>query len=370
MPDIVQNCRYASSFEFVQLAAELLPQRPENMLGMSLLPFQQHNGWEIQLVKPNLFRGRMTWRGVGLPAQKTRSPFRYSGKVCCIEPGAWGNYHMLDEATMQRVAKRGTCGERFDLTDYEAELMMQIRTEMYNTVENLIWQVLANGYVSERNDEGQIVWEQRYNIVKAGGCLNWCDTENAAPISDLRNIFNGLIGVSGASFDFSNAIIVGNPITWECLFKNTNPADIGKMGLTACCDKPGMEVLGQYFAARRLPRPVIYDGFWLDENENVHFHVPTGKLIAVGVRPNNQRIGSFYELPTLMSCGNASENAFGMWMKRQDSACNEGLPDEGVRRLRWSYGINGAPVLEYPRAVVSIDTQCDQCVGTTCVEVC
>jgi hypothetical protein len=38
MPQVVENCILRTSFEFIQLARELLQTTPENMLGLQIMP--------------------------------------------------------------------------------------------------------------------------------------------------------------------------------------------------------------------------------------------------------------------------------------------------------------------------------------------
>ena len=370
MPQVVDNCILRTSFEFIQLARELLQTTPENMLGLQIMPDDNREHDEYVLLKPRPFAGRVNWRGLNQNARPTRTPFAYEQNACIITPGYWAEFQEIDEQMIRKVAQRGTHSARFDLTDYERELMMDISMKLHQTKESQIWQALVNGYVEERNDEGIAVWSQRYKIIRARFGISACDRQNSTPLADLACIARQVVGVSGAMFDTS-AKMYANSRTWECLLRNTNPLDIGRMSLSACCDAVGMARLAQFFAARNLPQPVVYDGFWLDEQKRPNFYIPTGKIIMIGRRPDNQTIGAYFQPPVLIQCGNDTTGAHGTFVVRQDNACPDSrMMWQGRRVIRWTYGLEGIPVIKYPTSIISVDTGCDQCDCGTLVEAC
>lgn len=370
MPQVVDNCYMRTSFEFIQLARELLQTLPQQMLGLQILPDENsaHDTWV--LLQPRPFAGIVRWRGLGQDARPTRTPMAYENRACIIRPGYWSEYQEVDESMLRLIAERGTCNARFDLVEYERDLMMDISLKIHQLKESQIWQALVNGYLEERNDEGITVWSQRYKIIRARFNVSACDRANSTPLADLACIARSVVGVSGAMFD-TRAKMYANSRTWECLLRNTNPQDIGRMSLSACCDAIGMQRLAQFFAARNLPQPVVYDGIWRDDNNRINYYIPTGKIVMIGVRPDGQALGAYFQPPTLIECGNDTTVGHGAFVTRIDNACNKTLHAwNGRRIIRWIYGLNGIPVIKYPTSVIVVDTGCDQCECGPLVEAC
>lgn len=370
MPQIYRDCYLRTPNEFVVLAHELLQTLPQNMEGLKLLPDENRETDVYMLLQPRPFVGRVNWRGINNVATPTRAPFSYEYNACLITPGYWAEFQEINERMMRLVAQPGTCNARLNLVEYERQLLFGIAIKLHQLKESLIWQVLVNGYVEERNTDGITVWSQRYKITRARFNVSACDQVNSTPLADLACIVNSTIGSSGAVFD-PEAVMYANSRTWECLLRNRNPNDIGRMGQTACCDPIGMARLAQFFLARGLPQPRVYNGFWLDENKRPNFYIPTGKIVMIGRRPDGERIGSFFQPPTLITCGTAKLDAHGTYVIRQDNMCPDGmLTWQGTRLIRWLYGLEGVPVLKYPRAVIVVDTGCADCDCTPLAEVC
>lgn len=370
MPQVVDNCYLRTSFEFINLARELLQTLPQDMIGLQLMPDDNRGHDEYVLIQPRPFAGRVQWRGYNQDVRPTRTPMAYEGRACIIKPGYWAEFQEIDEHMLRVVARRGTFNDRFDLMEYERELMMDIALKVHQRKESDIWQALVNGYLEERNDEGVTIWSQRYKIIRARFQTSACDRANSTPLADLACITRSVVGVSGAMFD-TRAKMYANSRTWECLLRNTNPLDIGRMSLSACCDAVGMQRLAQFFAARNLPQPVVYDGFWIDENKRPNYYIPTGKIVLIGVRADGQQFASYFQPPTLLQCGNDTQGGFGAFVVRQDNACpNDRLPWNGRRLIRWTYGLYGIPVIKYPSSVIVVDTGCDQCECGPIVEAC
>lgn len=371
MPQVVQNCYMRTAYEFVQLSREVLQTTPDQMEGLKILPDDNKQTNMFALLKKRPFKGIAQWRGMGGTAKPSRSPFSYENDVCFIRPGYWAEFQEIDEIMMRTVAQPGIHSAPFDLVDYEGQLMFDISMKLHQLKELLIWQALVNGYVEERDENGLVVWSQRYKITRARFSVSACDVQNSTPLADLACIVNSVIGVTGARFDTDGAVMYANSRTWECLLRNQNPRDIGRMGLTACCDAPGMERLAQFFMARGLPVPKRYNGIYIDNQGRSNFYIPTGKIVMIGRRIDGQRIGAFYQPPTLVQCGTAQAAGHGTFVVRQDNACPDSRMEwRGARKIRWTYGLEGIPVLEYPTSVIVIDTGCADCDCTPLAEVC
>lgn len=363
------------SAQFVILAQEVMQTLPPNLLGMQLMPDEAKDAYRFLLMQPKPVIGRVQWRGFNNDARPTRSPFAYEHDVCVITPGSWAESFSIDEHFIRTYAQPGTWADPINLRDYERNIVARAATRIFQTKENLIWQALVNGYVEERNDTGITVWSQRYRIIRARFSVSACDRQNSTPIADLACIFNSVIGVSGAAFD-NNAVMYANRRTWECILRNTNPNDLGgeKSYYLPEYAFTGIARLSAALQARGLPKAYAYDGFWFDEARRVNYYIPTGKIVAIGVRPDGERLGAFYNTP-LLHLPNAPTLATdaqkGTFIVRLDTADPAtGKPWSARREITWVYGFEGIPVIEHPTSVVVIDTGCGDCECEPVAEAC
>ncbi|MDW8293260.1 MAG: hypothetical protein RML84_09245 [Anaerolineae bacterium] len=371
MPKNIEGCLMRTSYEFFQLAREVLQTTPDQMEGLKLLPDEPKQSHTFALLHKRPFRGIVQWRGMGGTARPTRAPFLFENDVCFVRPGYWAEYQEVDEVFLRSFAQPGTHSAPIDLVEYERQLMFDISMKLHQLKELLIWQALTNGYVEERDENGTIVWSQRYRIIRARFAISACDVQNSTPLADLACIVNSVIGVSGARFDTDGAVMYANSRTWECLLRNQNPRDLGRMGQTACCDVPSLERLAQFFVARGLPVPRKYNGIWNDNQGRPQFYIPTGKIVIIGRRVDGQRLGAFYMPPTLIQAGSDTLGNHGTFVVRQDNASSDSRMEwRGKRVIRYTYGLEGIPVLEYPTSVIVVDTGCADCECTPLAEVC
>lgn len=366
------QCIFHPSAEFVIVAREVLQTLPPDMMGLQVLPDETRNSYRFLIAQPKMIYGRVRWRGQNNEAQPTRTPFNYEHDVCVVTPGMWAESYAVDEHFIRTFAQPGTWAEPIDLQAYERELINKISLRIFQTKENLIWQSLVNGYVEERNDDGIVVWSQRYRINRARFSVSACDVQNSTPLADMACIFRSLVGVSGAMFD-QRAKMYANSLTWECLLRNRNLNDLGQQLITdPAYAMPGMRRLAAFFEARGLPTPVVYDGHWRDDSNRPNYYIPTGKIVVIGERSDGQRLGAFYNTPLLHLQQNPTlARTNGMFIVRLDTADpSSGMPWSARREIKWVYGFEGIPVIEHPTSVVVIDTGCGDCPCTPLAEAC
>ena len=169
----------------------------------------------------------------------------------------------------------------------------------------------------------------------------WSNFAGSYPLRDFRQI--QLLG-RGTSARFDTcARAYMNRETANLLFANTNPLDVGRVGLSACCNFMSLEMINTQFAAQGLPQIVIYDEGWIDENDGFNLFIPTGYVVIVGCRPNNVPPGHYWLTRNAVNCSVTS----GFWQKLVDN-CDRAVP----REIQIFDGHNGGPALEYPRMVV------------------
>ena len=133
------------------------------------------------------------------------------------------------------------------------------------------------------------------------------------------------------------------------MFRNRNPNDVGKVGLSACCTFMGPDMVNQQFAAQGLGQIKIYDQGYVDDTNTFVPYIPDGSVLIVGKRPDVSNVGNYTFTRNALGCSVTS----GSWVKVVDS-CDREVP----RRITLHKGHNGVPIIEYPRAVVVLKTGC------------
>jgi hypothetical protein len=354
MPVDVMGCRYPTNFELRRLQADLLNRPLNDRLGLQILPVRNTDRSSILNNKPDIFRGMTQWRGVGQPTKSANAPFNYFGRDCIVHPGYWGEHCEIPEDLLNDAAAPASCGAPVDISDYVSMQVEKLTNSQLNLMEYLVWQVLLNGYVQAQNAQGQPVWNQTFNIRKYTVGTPWSDPVGATPLADLRRFAACAIGKCSA--DFQDSVMYVNQHTMNCLLNNRNPNDIGKNALSACCTPMSPDLLNNSLAAQGLPRLRVYNGFWIDANNQVNMYIPTGKAIVIGRRPDNAPVGNWWYTRNVIGCDVTS----GPWMRVIDSCADNTMSFDGSRRIRIFNGFNGTPALDYPCAVWSIDTGCTE----------
>lgn len=348
MPQTVMQVTYPSNSEFLALQRELMPRFTQGRLAFDLLPFKNSDYAQIIINQPDIFRGMQGYRGLDKPTQNASGKYNPYGKTCIVEPGYWGEHDYVTEEFMTRAAQPGTCAQPVDVTEHVVTLQERLMERRYNRVEFLIWQSLVFGHYEALNSQGQIVHEATYNINQVSAAIPWSDITNSTPLADFRCIQLRGRGTS-ARFD-NSAIAYMNRVTANCLFRNQNPHDVGKAGLSACCTFMGPDMVNQQFAAQGLPKLEIYDEGYVDDYGNFRPYIPDGYVVVMGVRPGNVPLGHFYLTRNMVGCAVSS----GFWQKLVDN-CDREVP----RKIAIYDGFNGGPAIEYPRAIAVLQTGCD-----------
>lgn len=347
MPVTVMGCTYPTAAEFQRLQMDLMPRYTQGRLAFELLPFKNTDFPQITFERPDIFRGLQQWRGLDKPTQHVRDNWNPFGNLVSVEPSYWGEHDHISEEFMTRAAMPGACNTMMDISEIVAKRQMRLLERRYNRIEFLIWQALVFGKYEAVAPNGQIMHNATYAIQQVTAGIPWSDIEFSTPLADFRCI---QLRGRGTSADFGQcATAYMNRVTANCLFKNRNPNDVGKAGLTACCTFMGLDMVQAQFAAQGLPKLEIYDQGYVDEAENFHPYIPDGYVVIIGCRPGNERIGNFWYTRNAVGCSITS----GPWQKLVDT-CDREVP----RRVTLYDGFNGGPAIAYPRAVIVLRTGC------------
>lgn len=339
MPWVSNGCVLPTNAELYRVQADLMPGFLSRYRGTEILPFQTTDKAVIVIQKPDIFRGKQAFRGLNKPTVHVRPRHNPWGTFCEVQPGYWGEHDSIDEEMMTRWGDR--CAEVFDATEYITMLQQRLLQRQAVLVEYNIWQTLVFGRYTALDSNGQVIHENEFNIQNVTAGVPWTNFAGAFPLRDLRSI--QLLG-RGTDNDFGLcARMYMNRQTANLLLANTNPFDIGRIGLSACCNVMSVDLINQQFAAQGLPQIVIYDQGWIDDNGVFNVFIPFGYVVIVGCRPNGVPVGHYWLTRNVVGCSVTS----GFWQKIVDN-CDLAPP----RKISLYTGHNGTPVLEYGNAVV------------------
>lgn len=348
MPQTVAGCIYPTNAEMMAIQMELFPRYLQGRLGLEILPFQTVDSARILIAKPDIFRGLQQWRGLDKPTESVDGSHNYYGSLSEILPGYWGEHIPISERFLTEGGNLSGCMTGpIDLSDYVTRQQQWLLERRANRIEHNIWQVLTTGSYVALNSQGQIMFQASYDIRNVSAAIPWSDPLNSTPLADLRCI--QLFG-RGTSTDFGScARMYMNRVTLNCLLSNRNPNDLGRHALSACCEPMSLDVVTGAFQAQGLPLPQVYDQGYVDDAGNFHTYIPDGKIVIVGCRPGGARVGHYFYTRNAVDCSISS----GPWQKIVDN-CAYAVP----REILVFDGHNGGPGLEYPRAIVTMDTGC------------
>lgn len=340
MPHLVHGCFVPTASEIHRLQMELFPRYLDGRLGLQILPFKTTDMPSIILQQPDVFKGMQQFRGLGKPTLHVPERYNPYGTMCHVEPGYYGEHDTLGEEVMTKWGGL-QCGTMLDLTNYITLMQQRLLERRANRMEYNAWQVLAYGRYTALNQTGQVIHEATFNIQNISAAIPWTNFPGSFPLRDFRAI--QLLG-RGTSARFDTcARAYTNRETANLLFANTNPIDVGRIGLSACCTFMSPEMINQQFAAQGLPQIVVYDEGFLDDAGNFNTYIPFGVVIIVGCRPGGVPIGNFWLTRNAVGCSITS----GAWQKMHDT-CDR----EIIRKITVADGFNGGPALDYPRAIV------------------
>lgn len=341
MPHLQAGCWVPTNFEVQQLQRELFPRFMSGRLGMEIIPFRETDKAEIVYNQPDIFKGLQPFRGLGKPDIQVAQRYNPYGTYCKVEPGYWGEHDQVGEEILTKWADPGACGGTFDVSEYTSMIQQRLLERRANRIEYNIWQTLVFGRYTALNSAGAVIFEQQFNTQSFTAGVPWTNFAGSYPLRDYRAI--QLLG-RGTSTRFDTcATGYMNRVTANALMSNTNPYDVGRIGLSACCDFMSLDRINQQFAAQGLPQLRIYDEGYVTDNDAFVTYIPDGYVVVVGCRPNNVPVGHYWLTRNAVGC-----NVTSGFYQRIFDTCEREIP----RKISIHDGHNGGPALEYPRAVV------------------
>lgn len=349
---VVEGCFYPTNAELNELQRLMLPRFAEGRLGLQLAPTRETDRAEIIFNTPDIFRGMQQWRGLDKPTPSVPINYNHWGVWCKLTPGYWGEHEKVTEELLTIAASRHSlCAEPIDLFEVISELQGLLMERRYNRVEFNIWQGFIWGSYEALNHQGKVVQEATFNINKVAVSTPWADADNSTPLMDIRCM---QLLQRGTSTSFGScARVYMNQVTVNCLLRNRNTWDLGKHGVSACCDPFTLDRVNEILLANNLPTIEVYEGGFYDDAGGFHTYIPDGRFVIVGCRPGGVPIARYWLTRNAVDCVNATGVGSGFVQRLLDN-CNIEIP----RQIKLYDLHNGGLGIHYPHAVISVETGC------------
>lgn len=347
-------CTVPTPAEIIKVGAIILPKRRKDLLGLStVMPTKHVDNTSIIINRLDIARGLQSWRGLATDAPANTADYNRMGKFCQFWPGYWGETETLTEAEMAVTAEPPTGGNwtpgmPLSVEKEIARIQNRLTVRMLTRMEKSIWDTLRTGRYIAQNNQGQVIFQQFFNIRHVRAAVDWNDITASAPLATLRSLPE-LFRDSDAKFGGPGVKYYMNRTTLNRLLENRNPYDLGRGSLSACCNTVTLDWINAQLAAQGLGSIVVYDQIWIDEQNGIHLYIPDGWVIVIGVRPDTDRPGNYYTTKVMSNLLEVGGKEKGMWYLLKD---NNG--QEISRQVVVGAGHNGGPILEYPEMVVSL----------------
>ncbi len=268
-----------------------------------------------------------------------------------MNPSYYGESIVITEDRLTLGRRVGTHGDAIDLTSIQADDQDQLLNRAIDRITNVISEFARTGkyYVFQG---GQSILAQQFTIQNFASTIPVSTVATATPLADIRKLQTDYGRGNSASFG-ANAKILLNRVTMNTILANTNGNDLGKFmalnGTPSAFPLTDVE-LNKYLTSQGLPEFVVWDGAYLDDNGVVQMHIPDGKAIVIGVRPDGATPMRYTFTRNannmVMSGGQFNSESISDLYYSFEFKTN---PVRGISTM----GFNGGLVVPHPRAFIS-----------------
>jgi hypothetical protein len=346
---------YPTSYELRQIEPELVAAQRADRLGLKLMPIRNVNEAQVRWTQDDGAYGLMAYRG--LDGAPIRADLPVS-KMYAYEPGVLGMFlHVTEtELTTRAGGVLEIDSVPISITDLIVQRQNKLIQMELDRIEYNIWTVLQGTLriVNEGTNGTQVMYEDSYNVQTYTAAIPWSTTSTATPIRNFQSVQQ--LGV-GRSVDLGgSATAYMNSITFNTLLNNTNASDFGGRRINNGSTVNSLNDINSYLVAQNSPNIVVYDGGYnprkttttaLQVAEFVKY-IPDGKVIVIGRRPGNARVGEY----VMTRNANNPNFAPGSYSYIKDYANGVNAEKRTPPSIEVHRGHNGGPVLLFPSAIV------------------
>jgi hypothetical protein len=331
---------YPEPAELREIEQELLPAVVEDDPIFEQFPMVESDRSRLIWEQMDNYAGLQQIRGINGAPRIVKLP---GAKRFDYEPGVYGEFSLVDEKELTERRELGTWDQPVsidDLTGRAAALLLQRRVDR---IRYIIWTLLTSGVFAIPNDSGQILHSDAFAIKTLTAAVQWTTFATATPTADIRA---AQLLSFGQSVEFgAGAEMWMNRVTANAMLNNTNNADQFGRRINGGATLNNLAEINSYLESNDLPGIRIYDKFYIDDAGNPVRFIPNGKVVLIGRRTNNARLGEY----RMTRNANNPRLEPGPYTKVIDSGERD-VP----RTIAVHDGHNGGPVIFFPGAIVVI----------------
>lgn len=309
-----------------------------------LFPIENSDAAKVMWEQKDNFTGLMSIRGLnGSPGHVAAKGMRRFE----MNPGRYGSFALIEEGDLELRRQLGTLGQPISLDELVGDRQDQLLDRRINRMRWILWTLVTTGTFSVASDDGGIVHTDTYPFQTQTALVAWSSLTTATPLKDLRSLKLKARGHS-VRFDRAGKMYM-NLNTANYLLNNSNAADIGGKRVEMGATFNTIDDLNKLLAAADLPSVEIHDEGYLNDSGTFVPWIADDVVVVIGKRTTGEPIGKF----KLTRNASNPDMAPGPYTYVTDSL------DTGVkipRNIRVDDGFNGGPTMEFPSAVVILDT--------------
>lgn len=341
----VQTYVYPTPGEFRELERDYLPALTGDDPAFRHFPMRDVNASRVIWRQKDNYTGMQQPRGInGEPPRVVPLGENWFESVA----GVYGEHIPIDERslTYRTDVAMNAAGLPMPTQDMIDEAQEQLLVRRLIRIKNTIWSLMVSGNFVVRDIKGAIVHTDSYTQLQYTSAVPWSTPGTSMPLADLRSV-NLLGRGTGANFG-GGAVAYVNQVQANRMMSNTNAADLGGKRTTGGGTITSLNGWNAILEGEGLPKVVVYDQGYHDENGVFQLFIPDGVAIVVGTRPGGATPGEYHMTINANNPGRAP----GAYTVVTDSA--EG-PNPVPREIHVHDGHNGGPALVYPGMIVRVN---------------
>lgn len=326
-----------------------------SFMGLQILPVEPAYTQKVQWDELDSERGMTAPHLLGTDP---RIDLRPGSRLREYEPIAFKETDLVKEDELLRARQLGSLGGAINLNALMARIAKARMDKTRIRQEWTIWEALRGQLTI--NENGVFV-NETFPVQQYAPIVPWSNLATSTPLKDF-NAVGLLFRGTGATIGGAEAII--NQTTANWLLENQNAADLkGFQGANFTQLPFSLDQINTILAARGLPKLVVNDTGFINNNGAFETFVKDGDVHIVGKRPMNEKVGAWISTPTLHRVVNGVETPGYFEILEVNGHPANGATSVSIAALGTSKnpkfeltgGIYGGPALRFGRSIIRMD---------------
>lgn len=333
-----ETLTYPTPMELREVEQNLLPTIVEDDPVFSVFPIVETANSRVRWRQKDDFTGLQQIRGLNGQPRNVRmvgyNEYEY-------KPGVYGEFVTLDEDELTERGAIASYDEPMPIDDMVSDAQTFLLQRRIDRIRYIIFTLLTTGTFSVPNGRGEILHYDTFNLLALTAGVPWSTVATAVPMANIRAAQQLSLGQS-VSFG-EGAEMWMNQVTLNNLLSNNNANDFfGKrVGGGNTVNEVGD--INRILLANGLPTIVVYDRVYKDDSGTVQKFIPNGKVILIGRRTNNAKLGE-YRMTRNAVNPKGEPGAYTRVIDRREREVPGGIDVHD--------GHNGGPIIWFPGAIV------------------